>query len=204
MMKQLFTLAMAVMTLASIAQSDYNFKEGYSIGDIASDFSLKNVDGEMVSMKGSFPDAKGYIVIFTCNHCPYAVMYEDRIVALNNDFVAQGYPVIAINPNDPEVVPDDSFEAMVERADDKGFTFPYLFDKGQHVFPLYGALKTPHVYLLDANLKVRYIGAIDSNPRDANNVEEDYLRNALNALMKGEEINPATTKAVGCRIKVKS
>ena len=203
-MKYLFTLFMSLMMTTAFCQSDYNFKEGYAIGDVASDFELENVDGQLVSLKGTYPDAKGYIVIFTCNHCPYAVLYEDRIVKLNADFAAKGYPVVAINPNDPDVVPDDSFENMKTRAEEKGFSFPYLMDKGQHIFPLYGAQKTPHVYLLDADLKVRYIGAIDDNPRNAEQVREDYLRDALKALMNGDEINPATTKAVGCRIKVKS
>ena len=186
------------------AQSDYNFKEGYSIGDIASDFSLKNVDGEMVSLKGSYPEAKGYIVIFTCNHCPYAVMYEDRINELHDTYAPQGYPVIAINPNDPEVIAEDGYDEMVERANEKGFSFPYVFDEGQVIFPLYGALKTPHVFLLDSDLKVQYIGAIDDNPRNASAVSQFYVKDAIGALEAGQSPDPATTKAVGCRIKVKS
>lgn len=186
------------------AQSDYNHKEGYSVGDQAADFSLKNVDGEMVSLKGTYPDANGYIVIFTCNHCPYAVMYEDRIIDINSKYASQGYPVIAINPNDPEVVPDDSYEAMQVRAEEKSFEFPYVFDSKQNVFPLYGALKTPHVYLLDNDLKVKYIGAIDDNPRDASAVKDRYLENAIESMKAGNDPSPSETKAVGCRIKVKS
>ena len=176
--------------------------EGYKVGDKATDFSLKNIDGTMVSM-ASFPDAKGYIVIFTCNHCPFAVMYEDRIKAIDEKYSARGYQVIAINPNDPEVVPDDSFESMKERASEKGFGFPYLFDDGQKIFPQYGATKTPHVFLLDAEHVVKYIGAIDDNARDEASVEVKYLEDAILALDKGEEINPSETKAVGCSIKVK-
>lgn len=172
------------------------------IGDKAPDFSLKNVDGKMVSLK-DFQDAKGFVVIFTCNHCPYAVMYEDRIIALNEKYAPMGYPVIAINPNDPEVQPADSFELMKERAKEKAFTFPYLFDDGQKIYPQYGATRTPHVFLLDKNLIVRYIGAIDDNPQDPGSVKEKYLVNAIMALDSGKTIDPETTKAIGCTIKVK-
>ena len=104
--------------------------DGFDVGDKASDFSLKNIDGEMVSL-ADYKDVNGFIVVFTCNHCPYAVMYEDRIVALDKKYKSQGYPVIAINPNDPSVKPADSFENMKVRAKEKGFTFPYLMDEGQ-------------------------------------------------------------------------
>lgn len=173
-----------------------------NIGDKAPDFLLKNVDGKMVSLK-DFPDAKGFVVIFTCNHCPYAVMYEDRIIALNEKYALMGYPVIAINPNDPEVQPADSYELMKERAKEKAFTFPYLFDDGQKVYPQYGATRTPHVFLLDKNLIVKYIGAIDDNPQDPGSVNEKYLANAIMALDSGKKIEPETTKAIGCTIKVK-
>src|SRR5690606_30003035 len=121
---------------------------GYKIGDEATDFKLENIDGNQVSL-ADYPDAKGFIVIFTCNHCPYAVAYEDRIIALDEKYKPLGYPVIAINPNDPEVQPEDSMEEMRKRAAEKGFTFPYLLDLGQEIYPQYGATKTPHVFLLN-------------------------------------------------------
>ncbi|MFT5765429.1 MAG: hypothetical protein ACI8X3_002866, partial [Saprospiraceae bacterium] len=99
---------------------------GYTIGDVAEDFSLKNVDGKMFSLS-NIPEAEGYIVVFTCNTCPYAVAYEDRIIALHEKFATDGYPVIAINPNDPDVKPGDSFDNMVVRAKEKAFAFPYVF-----------------------------------------------------------------------------
>lgn len=151
-----------------------------------------------------FNNAKGFIVVFTCNHCPYAVAYEDRIIALDKKYKALGYPVIAINPNNPAVQPKDSFELMKERAKEKGFTFPYLFDDGQKIYPKYGATKTPHVYLLqktkDGNV-VRYIGAIDDNYNDESAVKTKYVENAVNALLEGKEIEVKTTKAIGCSIK---
>lgn len=175
---------------------------GYQIGDTATDFSLKGVDGKMVSM-ADYKDAKGFIVVFTCNHCPYAVMYEDRINDLAKMYTKKGYVLLAINPNDPEVQPKDSYELMIERAKEKGFVFPYLFDEGQKIYPQYGATKTPHVFLLDSKRVIKYIGAIDDNAQDAGAVTEKYLENAIAALEKGLKPNPETTKAIGCSIKTK-
>jgi peroxiredoxin len=176
---------------------------GYAIGDVATDFSLKNIDNKKVSLK-DYKDAKGFIVIFTCNHCPYAVAYEDRIVALDKKYKSLGYPVIAINPNNPEKNKDDSFDKMIVRAKEKGFTFPYLFDEGQKIYPQYGATKTPHVYILEKTSKgniVKYIGAIDDNYEDANEVKVKYVEDAVNSLLKGKEVEVKTTKAIGCSIK---
>ena len=180
-------------------------QQGYKIGDKAKDFKLKNVDGEMVSMS-MYDDAKGFIVIFTCNHCPYSVAYEDRINELDKKFKSQGYPVIAINPNDPAVQPQDSFENMKKRATEKAFTFPYLFDDGQKVFPDYGATRTPHVFVLNKeadDLIVRYIGAIDNNHTDASAASEKFVQDAVNALLKDNKPDPDFTKAIGCTIKKK-
>lgn len=176
---------------------------GYQIGDVATDFSLKNVNDKMVSLK-DFKDAKGFVVIFTCNHCPFAKAYEDRIIAIDKKYKSLGYPVIAINPNNPDVQKDDSFDLMKKRAKEKGFTFPYLFDDGQKIYPQYGATKTPHVYLLQKTSKgniVKYIGAIDDNYSDESAVKTKYLENAINSLLKDEEIAVKTTKAIGCSIK---
>ena len=176
---------------------------GYNVGDTATDFSLKNVDGKMVSLK-DMKNAKGYIVVFTCNHCPYAQAYEDRIVALNNKYKALGYPVVAINPNNPEKQKEDSFANMQKRAKDKKFAFPYLLDDGQKIFPQYGATKTPHVYILQKTSKgnvVKYIGAIDDNYEDAKAVKQKYVENAVDALIKGKEVTVKETKAIGCSIK---
>lgn len=175
----------------------------YKVGDQAADFSLKNVDGTMVSL-ASMKDVKGYIVVFTCNTCPYAVMYEDRIIALHNKYAAQGYPVVAINPNDPDVKAGDDFASMQARSKEKKFPFKYLFDEGQKVYPAFGATRTPHIYLLDANRYVRYIGAIDDNAQNPAEVSVKYLENAIEALKTGNNPDPSETKAIGCTIKVKS
>jgi peroxiredoxin len=178
--------------------------DGYSVGDMATDFELKNIDGKMVSLS-DYKEARGFLVIFTCNTCPYAVAYEDRIIALDKKYKDKGVPVVAINPNNPEVQPGDSFAKMQQRAKEKGFTFPYLLDEGQRIYPQYGATRTPHVFLLentDGGNVVRYIGTIDDNYRDADAVETRYVEDAVNAMLKGEKIEVQTTRAIGCSIKV--
>ena len=124
----------------SVAKEDL-VGDGYEIGDVASDFSLKNVDGKMVSLS-DYANANGFLVIFTCNTCPYAKAYEDRIIALDRKYKSRGVPVIAINPNSKS---GDGFAEMKERAKEKGFTYPYLYDEGQKVYPQYGATRIPHV-----------------------------------------------------------
>ena len=179
--------------------------DGVGVGDKAPAFTLKNIDGKEYSFQnikdanGNTP--KGYIVIFTCNTCPYAQASEQRIISLHKKYAPMGYPVVAIQPNDPEVTPGDSFEAMQKRALEMEYPFLYLFDEKQEVFPKYGATRTPEVYLVDKTLTVRYTGAIDDNVRDEESVQEKFLENAINAIDKGEEPNPAATKAVGCGIK---
>lgn len=177
-------------------------QSGYKVGDTAADFSLKGVDGKMHSL-ADMKEAKGFVVTFTCNHCPYAIMYEDRLVALQEEFGPKGYQVVAINPNDPAVKPDDSFDNMIIRAEEKKFNFPYLMDEGQKLYPIFGATKTPHVFLLDSKLEVKYIGAIDDNARNADEVDERFLANAINALEAGKNPDPSMTKAIGCSIKTK-
>ena len=193
-----------VLLISAFTINKNNDSVGYQVGDIATDFKLMNIDGNMVSL-ADFKSAKGFIVIFTCNTCPYAVAYEDRVEALNKKYADQGYPVIAIMPNNTAVKPGDSFEAMQARAKAKGFTFPYLMDEGQKVYPQYGATKTPHVYILQRTKKgneVMYIGAIDDNYQDASAVSKKYVENAVDALLSDKEIEEKETRAIGCSIKV--
>lgn len=204
-------LEIAVVVITIIAISGFNTKstvmplsDGYKIGDVAADINLKNVDGKMVSYS-NFPNAQGFIVIFTCNTCPYAVANEDRIIDLDKEFKDKGYPVIAINPNDPAVQPDDTYELMQKKAKEKGFSFPYLYDTKDKVYAEYGAKKTPHVYILkiEKGLKiVKYIGAIDDNVRGAGEVKNRFVANAVNELLEGKEVTVKETKAIGCSIKV--
>ena len=199
-MKKIILIVSLVLAYSSNAVS-----QGYEVGDKATDFRLLNVDGNYVSMS-DYHDAEGIILIFSCNHCPYVVAYEDRMIELHNEFAPKGFPLVAVNPNDSIVVPADSYTKMIERAEEKNFPFAYLLDADQTVFPEYGATRTPHVYLLekvDGQFVVAYIGAIDDNYRDASAVEERYLANAINALLEGERPNPDFTRAIGCTIKVR-
>ena len=201
---KILSLLTLIVVMSAFTVSKITVADGYKIGDIADDFRLMNIDGKMVSL-ADYKNAKGYIVTFTCNTCPYAVGYEDRIIALNNKYAPKGYPVIAIMPNNPDVQPGDSMEKMKERAQSKGFTFPYLMDEGQTVYPKYGATKTPHVFVLQKTSKgnvVKYIGAIDDNYQDASAVKTKYVENAVDALLNGSDVPEKETRAIGCTIKV--
>ncbi|MEP6513084.1 MAG: thioredoxin family protein [Parafilimonas sp.] len=200
MRTKIFMLLLSVAGLTVFSGFYTTSPSGYKIGDEADDFNLKNVDGKMVSLK-DYKNVKGYIVIFTCNHCPFAKAYEQRIIDLHKKYAPLGYPVVAINPNNPEIIPEDSYENMQARAQQKNYPFVYLFDEGQLVYPKFGATRTPHVFLLSNDLEVMYIGAIDDNSQNASAVKNKYVENAISALMKGEKPNPAETKAIGCGIK---
>lgn len=203
-MKNISRITTIALLVIAVSAFSVKKEKGYKIGDIATDFKLENTDGKIVSLK-DFKEAKGFIVVFTCNTCPYAVAYEDRVEGLNKKYANKGYPVIAIMPNNTNVKPGDKMEAMQQRANEKGFTFPYLIDKGQKIYPEYGATKTPHTYILQKTSKgneVKYIGAIDDNYQEASAVKEKYVENAIDALLNGEAINVKETKAIGCSIKV--
>jgi peroxiredoxin len=175
--------------------------DGYQVGDKASDFKLKNVDGKLISLADN-KAAKGYIVVFTCNTCPYAKAYESRIVALHQKYATQGYPVVAINPNDPAVAPGDSYAAMQT----KKYAFPYLQDESQQVAKAYGATRTPQLYVLTRrgnDFVVTYTGAIDDNSEDAKLVKTKYAENALTEILAGKPATTSSTKAIGCTIKWK-
>lgn len=197
-------IALSTIALFCLSTLGVNTEiDGYGVGDKATDFSLMNIDGKMVSLS-DYTEAKGFLVIFTCNTCPYAIAYEDRIIALDKKYKKKGVPVIAIMPNNPAAKPGDSFGNMKKRAKDKGFTFPYLIDEGQKIYPQYGATKTPHVYLLekiDAGNFVRYIGAIDDNYSNEQAVETKYVEDAVEALLAGNSIKTEMTRALGCSIR---
>lgn len=198
MMKVLFAGAALLLMFASTMQAQLK------IGDKAPAFNLKNVDNSWVALK-DYSDQEGVVLIFSCNHCPYVKLYEERIVALQKEFGPKKYPVVAINSNDSTIVAEDGFSHMVKNAAEKGFNFPYLLDDKQ-VFKAYGATRTPHVFLLKnegQHFTVAYIGAIDDNPQDASDVKDRYVANAIEALLKGEQPSPTETRAIGCTIKFK-
>lgn len=174
-------------------------------GTPAPDFSLKNIDGKSVSF-ANWSKAKGYILVFTCNTCPFSHAYEGRIINLNRTYGPKGYPVIAVNPNDPAVSPGDSYQKMVERAKAGKYGFPYLFDAGQTVTNAYGVKNTPTVFLIvheNGKNVVRYAGAIDNDWEDNNAAPVLYLERAIAAVGEGMAPEPAATKAIGCTVRRK-
>lgn len=177
--------------------------DGYQPGDKALVFKLKNTDGEQVAL-GDNASAKGFIVVFTCNTCPVAQAYEQRVLDLDKQFAPKGYPVIAINPNDSGLSPGDSHEAMKKRVREKEYSFPYLIDESQEVARAYGARHTPTVYVVQRrgnDFIVRFTGAIDNNMQDGNQASQKYVQNAVNALLADQTVAVPTAKAIGCGIK---
>ena len=177
--------------------------DGYKVGDKAMIFNLKNIDGKLVSL-GQDASAKGYIVVFTCNTCPVAKAYEERVLDLHTAYAAKGFPVIAINSNDASLSPGDSYEQMQQRAKSKDYKFPYLIDETQEVAKTYGARSTPTVYVLKKNEKeftVAYMGAIDNNSQDASAATVQYVKSAVESLLADKPVEIPSAKAVGCGIK---
>jgi len=200
MKKHMYILLMAVMMTGLL-----NAQSQYKAGDVASDFKLKNVKGEMVSLS-EIKDADGFIVAFWCNTCPVVKKYDQRLQDLHAKYAPKGYPVVAINPNDPAVSPGDSYEKMKETAAKLNYKFEYLFDETQEVARKYGATNTPHIYILskkDGKLVVVYVGAIDNNADDASAADKKYAEDALNSLLDGKAVAVAGTRAIGCSIKWK-
>ena len=173
-----------------------------SVGSTAPNFSLKGVDGKEHSLD-ALADSKAVAVIFSCNHCPYVLAWEDRMIAIQRDYEGRGVTLIAINANNAQTHPTDSFENMVKRSNEKGFNFPYLRDETQEIAHAYGATRTPEVFLLDAERTVRYHGAIDDNYDDADAVKQHYLRDAVDAVLEGKQAPISETPPVGCTVKWK-
>jgi peroxiredoxin len=169
------------------------------LGARAPDFDLPGVDGKRYSLS-SFKEKPVLVVIFSCNHCPYVVAYEDRMVSIQRDYAAKGVQLVAINSNDDKAYPEDGFPQMVKRSKDKGFNFPYLRDESQEVVGAYGGLCTPHVFVFDSGRTLRYRGRIDDS-KDSTKVTTHDLRNAIDDLLKGSKVRAPDTKPFGCSIK---
>lgn len=200
-MKKYLFITLAALMMAGLL----NAQSQYKAGDIAADFKLTNVKGEMISL-AEYKDADGFIVAFWCNTCPVVKKYDQRLQDLHAKYAPKGYPVVAINPNDPALSPGDSFEKMKETAANKNYSFDYLFDDTQEVARKYGATNTPHIYILswrDGKLVVEYVGAIDNNADDAGAADKKYAEDALESILEGRPVEVAGTKAVGCTIKWK-
>jgi peroxiredoxin len=200
-MKKFLTLLIVISLTGTFIQA----QNTYQINDYINDFSLLNIDNNMLSLS-AFKNQKGVIIIFTCNTCPYANANDQRIIALDKKFKPLRFPVLAINPNDPARVPGDSFEKMQESAERKGYTFPYVFDESQAIAKRFGATRTPQVFLLiveNGKFKLVYSGAIDDSPLDEEDAQDKYLENAVEAVINGKMPDPTVTKSIGCTIKWK-
>jgi len=169
------------------------------LGASAPDFDLPGVDGRRYSL-ASFNGKPVLVVIFSCNHCPYVVAYEDRMVSVQKDYAQKGVQLVAINSNDEGAYPLDSFPEMVKRSKDKGFNFPYLRDESQKVVEAYGGVCTPHIFAFDSGRVLRYRGRIDDS-KDPSKVTTHDLRNALDDMLNGAAVRVPDTKPFGCSIK---
>jgi len=198
--KSLFVLPL-VLAAATAAHAAGPLALGSAIP--SADVKMKNVDGKDLSI-AEVKGAQGTLVVFTCNHCPFAKMWETRIVELGNQYQGKGIGVIAVNANDPKVAPDDGYEPMQARAKERGFAFPYVGDATSDVARAFGAARTPEVFLFDKEGKLVYHGAVDDNGQDAAKVDKAYLKDALDAVAGGKAVPVAETKSIGCSIKFRS
>ncbi len=176
--------------------------KGYTLGDAVADFNLKSVDNRLVSL-ANYRSGKGLIVVFTSNHCPFSKAYEARLLALDRLFAPQGYPVLAIMPNDPAAYEDDSFANMQTRARDKNYTYTYALDETQAVARQFGATRTPQVFVLKQTgnqFVVEYTGSIDDSPQDGAGAQRHYVNEAVSSLLAGRPVQSPLTKPIGCAV----
>ena len=177
--------------------------QSFAQNDTASlDFYLKNIDGNSVSLN-DFPNAKGFIIIFTCNHCPFAKLYPKRLNKLNKKYHHKGFPLLAISSTDTLLYAEDTYDNMVIKANKEKFTFPYLYDSAQSVAKLYKAERTPQAFVLfkeKNNWVIKYNGAIDDNGAEPKKVKVDYVSDAVEALLKNQKVLITETKSIGCKI----
>jgi peroxiredoxin len=162
-------------------------------------FRLRGVDGVEHSLE-DYADAEVLVLVQSCNHCPYVQAWEGRMKAIQRDYADPGVKLVAVNSNDPERYPEDSFEEMGRRAEREGFNFDYLWDEDQSVARALGAGRTPEVFVFDCDRRLVYHGAIDDS-RDESGVTQEYLRDALDAVLGGREPPVAETPPSGCSVK---
>lgn len=192
----IFTLWVAFLVLGTA--SAWALKIGDSIPMVET--KMKNVDGKSLAIQ-SVRGSKGTLVVFSCNACPFVKAWEDRMVGLGNEFQKKGVGVIAINSNDPKRVEEDSFDMMKKRYQEKNYEFPYVMDTTSDVARKFGASRTPEAFLFNAKNELVYHGAIDDNWENAKEVDQQFLKEALTALLAGKDIKLKKTRAVGCSIK---
>jgi peroxiredoxin len=170
------------------------------VGTKAPGFKLPGVDGRDWALEdfSAFPIL---VIVFSCNHCPYVMGSEERMITFQSDYASRGVRLVAINSNETENHPGDSFELMIERAKERGFNFPYLRDESQDIAKAYGAMRTPHFYVFDADRVLRYNGRMDNHPKDEAQAVTHELRDAVDALLEGRAVDLPVTGALGCNVK---
>jgi len=175
---------------------------GFTIetGKPAPSFRLPGVDGAQHALE-DYADRGILVIVFSCNHCPFVVGSEDRMIAFQREFGPRGVQMVAINSNETVNHPGDSFDNMVARARERGLNFPYLRDETQETAKSYGAQRTPHFFVLDERRIVRYTGRMDDNPREADKATTHELRDAVEALLDKREVTVPVTEAIGCNVK---
>ena len=176
------------------------------VGDAIAPFGLKNVDGKTISIN-DYKQAKGFVIVFTCNHCPFAKLYTQRLNNLCHAYNSKGIVVLTVNSSDNRLLEGEAFDKMVAQAHDQHFEFPYLQDEQQTVARAFGATRTPQAFILfkeNGKLILKYQGAIDDNGAEADKVEHHYVTDALNSLLAGKPVAVTDTKAVGCAIKLRN
>lgn len=198
----LIVIVLLVIQTCTLAQPI----SGYNLGDAVADFTLKSVDGNQITL-ANYRNQKGLVVVFTSNHCPFSKAYENRIMALNRKFAPQGFPVLAIMPNDTAAYQDDSFENMKIRVRNKQYSYTYAIDESQATARAFGATRTPQVYVLkqrNGQFILEYTGAIDDNPQDETGIQRRYVDEAVSSLLSDRPVQSPLTKPVGCGIKWKN
>ena len=197
-------ILLCLMLILSFNVKASGSKKNYvsSLGDTIEDFSLQNVDGNYISLK-SYPEAKGFIIVFTCNHCPFAKLYSERFNEMAKKYGALNVPLLAINPMDTVVYEDESFFAMQEKAKVASFTFPYLQDNLQTVAKDFNADHTPHAFVIwkeNNQWIIKYTGAIDDNGAASDKVNNSYVANAVDELLTGKKVQEPETRSIGCAV----
>jgi peroxiredoxin len=202
MNRYFLNIALLFLPILGMPLSAYCFSGSGTVNN----FKLKNVDGRYVSLT-DYPDVRGFIIVFTCNHCPFAKLYPGRLNELNTKYKAKGVPLIAISSTDTVIYDDDGYPKMVTKARKEQFNFPYLYDNMQEVARNFGAQKTPHAFVIwkeNGKWVVKYNGGIDDNGAEPKKVIHKYVAEAVDALLGGRDVAVKETKSIGCKINLRN
>lgn len=201
-LKPLLTRLVAVAAFLALLAPATMAQDGLEIGTRIpmADAKMKSVDGRMLSVS-DVKGERGTVVFFWCNTCPWVKKYEQRMVEIAREYAKAGFGFIALNPNDPVANPADNYQAMQQRARSESYPFPYVVDEGSRLARAFKATRTPEIFVFDENNTLVYTGSVDDSPTDPAEVEQAYLRMALNQVAAGEKVEVQRTKSFGCTIK---